>query len=79
MSRLRGRQDNQAAAGLFYAAPFASRPDDHIGVGVARTDYNDRAAEAIGLANPGAALAVPATRRGAEQWSNRHAILLEPS
>jgi porin len=49
-------QDNQAAAGLFYAAPFASRPDDHIGVGVARTDYNDRAAEAIGLANPGAAL-----------------------
>jgi porin len=48
-------QDNQVAAGIFYAAPFASRPDDHIGVGMARTDYNDRAAEAISLANPGAA------------------------
>jgi len=48
-------QDNQASAGLFYAAPFASRPNDDIGVGIARTDYNDRAAEAIGLANPGAA------------------------
>jgi len=47
-------QDNQAAAGIFYAAPFAARPDDHIGIGIARTDYNDRAAEAISLATPAA-------------------------
>lgn len=47
-------QDNQASVGIFYAAPFTSRPDDHIGLGIARTDYNDRAAEAIGLADQGA-------------------------
>ena len=47
-------QDNEASAGFFYTAPFASRPHDHIGLGIARTDYNDRAAEAISLANPGA-------------------------
>ncbi|MCU1386599.1 MAG: hypothetical protein JWL71_5296 [Acidobacteria bacterium] len=46
-------EDNQASAGIFYAAPFASRPDDQVGLGMARTDYNDRAAAAISLANPG--------------------------
>jgi porin len=49
-------QDNQVSIGVFYAAPFASRPNDHVGIGFARTDYNPRAAEAIGLAQPGAAL-----------------------
>jgi porin len=45
--------DNQIAAGLLYAAPFASRPNDMIGVAIGRTNYNSRAAEAIELANPG--------------------------
>jgi porin len=49
-------QDNQASIGLFYAAPFASRPNDHIGIGFARTDYNRRAAEMIALSEPGAVL-----------------------
>jgi porin len=48
--------DNQIAAGLLYAAPFASRPNDMIGVATARTNYNSRAAEAIELANPGVAV-----------------------
>lgn len=47
-------QDNQISAGIFYAAPFASRPDDEIGVGLARTDYNDRAAAALSFAQSGA-------------------------
>jgi porin len=48
--------DNQIAAGLLYAAPFASRPHDMIGLAIGRTDYNSRAAEAIELANPGVAV-----------------------
>jgi porin len=48
--------DNQIAAGLLYAAPFASRPRDMIGLAIGRTDYNSRAAEAIELANPGVAV-----------------------
>jgi porin len=48
--------DNQIAVGLLYAAPFESRPNDTIGLAIGRTDYNSRAAEAIELANPGAAV-----------------------
>jgi porin len=48
--------DNQIAAGLLYAAPFESRPNDMIGVAIGRTNYNSRAAEAIELANPGVAV-----------------------
>jgi porin len=48
--------DNQIAAGLLYAAPFASRPNDMIGVAIGRTGYNSRAAAAIELANPGVAV-----------------------
>jgi porin len=48
--------DNQIAAGLLYATPFKSRPDDMIGVAIGRTGYNSRAAEAIELANPGVAV-----------------------
>jgi hypothetical protein len=33
---------------------FASRPNDHVGIGFARTDFNPRAAQAISLAHPGA-------------------------
>jgi porin len=46
-------QDDQASVGFFYAAPFASRPNDHVGIGFARTDFNPHAAEAISLAHPG--------------------------
>lgn len=49
--------DNQFAAGVYYAGPFASRPDDTLGLAVGRTEYNSRAAEALQLANPG--IAVP--------------------
>jgi porin len=45
--------DNQVAVGLFYAAPFASRPMDHIGIAFGRTDYNYRAAESFALERPG--------------------------
>jgi porin len=48
--------DNQVAAGFLYAAPFESRPNDIIGVAIGRTNYNSRAAEAIALTNPGAAV-----------------------
>ena len=36
----------QVNAGLYLNGPFPGRPDDHIGVGVARTRYNRRAAAA---------------------------------
>jgi porin len=48
--------NSQASVGIFYAAPFASRQYDHFGVGLARTNYNARAAEAIMLAHPGFAV-----------------------
>jgi porin len=48
--------DNQFAAGLLYAAPFDSRPNDSVGVAVGRTEFNSRAAQALALANPGAAV-----------------------
>jgi porin len=48
--------DNQFASGLIYAGPFDSRPNDAVGVAFGRTEYNSRAARAMALANPGAAL-----------------------
>jgi porin len=47
--------DNQIVAGLIYAAPFDSRPNDMVGIAIGRTGYNSRAAESIELANPGVA------------------------
>jgi porin len=48
--------DNQIAAGLFYAAPFEERPNDAVAIAFGRTNYNSRAADAIQLASPGAAV-----------------------
>jgi len=45
--------DQQASFGLFYAAPFTSRPDDAIGAVFGWTDYNSRAAESLSLTSPG--------------------------
>jgi porin len=45
--------DHQVAVGFLYAAPFASRPRDHIGIAFGRTDYNHRAAENFTLEHPG--------------------------
>lgn len=47
------RTDNQAAVFLVYAAPFAGRPKDDIGIGVGRTDVNVRAADSEELMTPG--------------------------
>jgi porin len=77
--------DNQIAAGLLYAAPFASRPNDMIGVAVGRTNYNSRAAEGIELANPG--VAVPRAEYPLELfysysvrpgWSMRLQLIVHP-
>jgi porin len=51
--------DQQFAAGLLYAGPFDTRPNDSIGVAAGWTSYNSRAAEALSLATPG--VAVPHT------------------
>ena len=37
---------DQVNAGLYLNAPFASRPDDQVGIGLARTQFNPRAARA---------------------------------
>ncbi|WBO24093.1 carbohydrate porin [Sphingomonas abietis] len=47
------KTDNQVAVGATYVGPFAFRPKDDIGLAVARTNYNGRAAEALVLATPG--------------------------
>ncbi len=46
------RTDNQIAAGLFYVGPLAQRPQDDVGLAVARTHVNSRAADAELLAAP---------------------------
>jgi porin len=46
-------QLDQETVGLYYNAPFASRPKDHMGIAVGRTGYNGRAARALLLAAPG--------------------------
>lgn len=43
---------DQETIGLYYNAPFASRPQDHVGFGVGRTNYNRRAALAEYLVDP---------------------------
>lgn len=43
--------DRYVQVGLFYSAPFASRPDDEIGVGLARIHVNDRVRNAQQRAN----------------------------
>jgi porin len=48
--------NNQFNAGLLYAGPFETRPNDSIGVASGWTNYNSRAAEALALANPGVAV-----------------------
>jgi len=49
-------KDNKLSLGVLVAAPFATRPNDHVGVAVGRTNYNSRAAEALELAQPGVAV-----------------------
>jgi porin len=41
-------RDNQIAAGVFYAGPFASRPADEIGLALGRTHVNSRIAAVEG-------------------------------
>jgi porin len=47
--------DNQVSVGIHYAAPFPSRPKDHVGLAFGRTRYNSRAAQGLLLQNPGVA------------------------
>jgi porin len=46
-------QLDQETVGLYYNAPFASRPKDQMGFAVGRTGYNGRAAETLLLETPG--------------------------
>lgn len=45
------RTDQMISVGLFYAAPFASRPHDRIGLAFGRNRVSDRVARAARLAN----------------------------
>jgi porin len=45
--------DSKVSVGLLYAAPFLTRPNDHVGFAIGRTGYNSRAAESIALESPG--------------------------
>ena len=51
---------DQINVGLYFNGPLASRPNDYVGIGAARTRYNPRAAAAE------AASTVRSSRRGAE-------------
>jgi len=46
--------DSQVTAGLFYAAPFDGRPNDHLGFAAGRTHSNYRAVLGLGLLDPAA-------------------------
>jgi porin len=46
-------KDSKVSVGLLYAAPFLTRPNDHVGFAIGRTGYNSRAAESIALESPG--------------------------
>jgi porin len=57
--RRTSRIDSQIALGGLFAGPFASRPNDEIGVGFARTHINSRIADAEALLDATARAPVP--------------------
>lgn len=57
--RRTSRIDSQVALGLLFAGPSASRPDDEIGVGFARTHINSRIGDAEALVDATARTPVP--------------------